>query len=256
LAQRATSAIIKQQLREQLHRVVEELQRAGEFRERFVGIVSHDLRNPLNSIAAAAGILLRSPELAASLTRPAQRILANVDRMTSMISDLLDFTRGRLGGGIPIVPAVADLAQIVGRVVDEYHGTHPTRRIDCAMLGDTRGVWDAERLAQVVANLLGNALQHGDPTHPIRVELTGEAEEVALTVQNAGEPIRAEFLPRVFDPFERATEGSAAPTGLGLGLFIASEVVRAHGGKIEVTSNARTTTFSVRLPRAVPARAS
>lgn len=250
LAQRATSAIIKQQLREELHRVVDELRRTAEFRERLIGIVSHDLRNPLNAIAMAVGILARSPELPPALAKPTGRILANVDRMTRMISDLLDFTRGRLGSGIPISPAAVDLAQVVRRVVDEYEQTHPTQRIECAVRGNTRGFWDADRLAQVIANLLGNALQHGDRGHPVLIDIDGSAPAAAvLNVHNAGTPIPADVLPHIFNPFQRASGDGGVSSGLGLGLFIACEVAHAHAGKIEVESNQTGTTFTVRLPR-------
>ncbi len=190
-------------------RAVDELRRTAEFRELFVGIVSHDLRNPLNAIAMAAGTLVHAPELAPPLASPAGRILANVDRMKRMISDLLDFTRGRLGGGIPITPAATDLAHVVRRVLDEYWQTHPTRRIECNVHGDTRGNWDAERLAQVVANLLGNALQHGDACQPVRVEIDGATDEAVLRVHDAGAPIPPDVLPHVFDPSSaRATAAS------------------------------------------------
>lgn len=249
LARRATSAIIKQQLRQELHRAVDELQRTAEFRERFVGIVSHDLRNPLNAISVAVNILLRSPELAPGLAKPAGRILANVDRMTRMISDLLDFTRGRLGGGIPIAPAPADLGQVARRVIDEYEQTHPDQRIECVIQGNTRGTWDAERLSQIVANLVGNALQHGDRAHPVQVAIDGTApNQAVLSVHNSGAPIPADVLPRIFNPFQQADRRRTSG-GLGLGLFIVSEVTHAHGGQIDVESGNGGTTFTVHLPR-------
>jgi signal transduction histidine kinase len=254
LAQRATSAIIKQQLREELRRAVDELKLAAEFRERFVGIVSHDLRNPLSSIALTAGILLRSPDLPPHLATQARRILTNAEHMTRMISDLLDFTRGRLGGGIPLTPAAADLAQILDRVVDEYEQTHPTRQIECTVRGDTRGIWDAERIAQVISNLLGNALQYGDRSQPVHIKVVGTADQALLSVHNSGTPIPANLLPHIFNPFKRAAERQVASSGLGLGLFIANEVARAHGGRIDVESNDIGTTFTVRLPRKVSPR--
>ncbi len=241
LAQRATTAIVKQRLRD-------EVKRAGEFRERFIGIVSHDLRNPLASIAMAASILGKSPQLPPALQKHAARILGNADRMSKMISDLLDFTRGRLGGGIPIALASADLVQVATRVLAEFEHSHPGRTITLRHKGDARGIWDEARLAQVVSNLVSNALEHGDPQAPVVVEVTGNERSVALAVRNAGPPIPAEALPHVFDPFRRGREGDAT-TGLGLGLYIASEVARGHGGSIDVASGPGETTFTLRLPR-------
>jgi signal transduction histidine kinase/GAF domain-containing protein len=232
----------------EIHRVLRDAQRAGEFRERFIGIVSHDLRSPLNAIALSAGVLLKSPDLAPALSRPAGRILANVERMSKMISDLLDLTRGRLGGGIPITPMPVDLVPIAKNVVEESEQTHATRRFELECHGDTRGDWDGDRLAQVLSNLVSNALQHGDPASPVRVAVDGRTNDVTLTVRNSGPAIPPEALPHIFDPFRRASD-KGPHSGLGLGLFIASEAVRAHGGHIGVTSNERGTTFLVTLPR-------
>lgn len=251
LAQRATSAIIKHQLREDLQSAIQVLERTAEFRERFVGIVSHDLRNPLNAITMSTGIMLRSPDLAPSLSKPVGRILSNVDRMTHMIADLLDLTRGRLGGGIPLSPAPTDLTRIARRILDEYEQTHPQRRIEFAASGNVRGTWDEERLAQVLSNLIANAIQYGDPTGTIRCAVDGSSGLVTLTVHNDGSPIPGDMLPHIFDPFRRASSDRSA-SGLGLGLFIASEVTRAHGGTIAVASDETGTTFTVTIPRDAP----
>jgi signal transduction histidine kinase len=248
LAQRATSAIIKHRLRAELRRAVEEMKRTAEFRELLIGIVSHDLRNPLNAIAMGGAILVRSRDLAPSLARPAGRILANVERMKRIVSDLLDFTCGRLGGGIPIAARPADLADLARAVIEELE-LSDVHVVESTVLGDPRGTWDPERLAQVLGNLLGNAFQHGDPSQPVRVVVDGRAtERVSLTVRNAGEPIPADVLPHVFDPFRRAGASRDAG-GLGLGLFIAHEITRAHGGTIDVVSADRETAFTVTLPR-------
>jgi signal transduction histidine kinase len=239
----------------ELHRAVDELERTAAFRERFVGIVSHDLRNPLNAIAMSAGILLRSNELPASLAKPVGRIFSNVDRMAKMIGDLLDFTRGRLGGGIPVVPQPGtNLATVVEHVLEELEQTHPDRHVEWRTHGDTRGEWDPARLAQVVANLLVNAMQYGAQGEPVRVEIAGRRDTVTLQVHNAGVPIPKDALPYVFDPFRRAKQGDLSPAGLGLGLFIASEITRAHGGRIVVASDDGGTMFTVDLPRTTPGK--
>lgn len=228
-----------------------EIQRTAEFRERFIGIVSHDLRNPLNSIMMSASLMVRSPELPPQLARTVGRILSNGERIAGMVSDLLDFTRGRLGEGIPVAPTAIDLEPIAVQVVDELEQVHPSRRILYEARGNTLGVWDGPRIGQVISNLVGNALEHGEPERPVRVALDAGVDVVRVSVHNEGTPIPPDVIERVFDPFCRG--GSKVSGGLGLGLFIASEITRAHGGTINVTSSDGGTTFTVSLPRdAVP----
>ena len=178
----------------ELHRALADLRRVGEFREQFIGIVSHDLRSPLGTIAMAAAVVLRSAEMPASFAKPLGRIVANVDRMTKMIADLLDLTRGRLGGGIPIHPTAVDLAEVARGVIDQYEQTNPTRRFECEARGDTRGRWDEERLAQVAGNLIGNAVQYGSPAEPVRVRIEG-TENVTLLVEMPDRPSRRMSCP-------------------------------------------------------------
>jgi signal transduction histidine kinase len=160
--------------------------------------------------------------------------------MSDMISDVLDFTRGHLGGGIPIDPTEGDLAEICNRVVDETKASNPQREIAFHSLGNLAGHWDRPRLEQVVSNLLGNAVRHGEGR--IEVEVVGEEGEIALRVKNRGRPIPPEQLSTIFEPFRR---GATGPEGLGLGLYIVKEIVRAHGGTIEVRSTAdEGTTFA------------
>ena len=233
----------------ELHNAVKELKETADFRERFVGIVSHDLRSPLSAIGMSAGLLVRSPELAPSLAKPAGRILSNVDRMAKMIADLLDFTRGRLGGGIPVNPERTNLAHVVRRVLEEFEQTHPNRPIEYQERGDTHGEWDPERLAQVVQNLVVNAMQYGSPQGVVQIFLEGARETATLAVHNAGAPIPANILPHIFSPFRRGRAGDKSPAGLGLGLFIAAEITRSHRGTIQATSDEGGTTFTVTLPR-------
>lgn len=253
LAQRATSAIVKHRLNTELRRAMEEMKRAADFRERFLGIVSHDLRNPMTAIAMRARVMLATDGLSPDVSASLGKILSNVDRMERIVSELLDFTRGRLGGGIPVEPRHADLAEIIERVVEELEITHPTRRIERTMVGSTGGVWDPNRLAQVISNLVGNALQHGDPAGTVRIDVDGKGDDVLVMIENPGKPIPKELIPHVFEAFRSGAAGDTRE-GLGLGLFIACEITRSHGGRIDVTSCADRTTFTVRLPRRPPPR--
>ena len=160
-----------------------------------------------------------------------------------MIRDVLDFTRGHLGGGIPVEPTRGDLAEICSRVVDETKAVHPEREIVFVVQGDVVGTWDRARLEQVVSNLVSNAVRHGQGK--IVVEAVGEANEIVLRVQNGGPPIPSNDLPTIFEPFRRGPETPRGSEGLGLGLYIVREIVRAHGGTVQVRSSAAEgTTFA------------
>lgn len=230
-------------------RVEAELRSAVEFRERFLGIVSHDLRTPLHTITLGAKRLSHDPSLPEAAQRDAGRILTAARRMGRMISDLLDFARERLGGGIPIRPRRIDLRRLARSVLDELGAGAPGRTLRLDAPESVEGEWDPDRLAQVLTNLCTNALDYGDPHAPVTVRLRGEGEEVVLEVLNQGPPIPPEELPRIFGSFERASS-LRARRGLGLGLYIASEVVKAHGGTLTVHSTKESgTTFRIRLPR-------
>jgi signal transduction histidine kinase len=164
--------------------------------------------------------------------------------MARMIEDLLDYAQGQLGSGIPIFLDVADMGSLVSAVVEEMEIAHPTRTIKFRGDGDLTGRWDAARIAQVVSNLLGNAIQHG--TDPIEVAAIDDGDRVRLEVRNRGAPIDPELVPSLFEPFKRRHRN--AP-GLGLGLYIVNEIVRAHGATIEVASNVESTVLTVRWPR-------
>jgi signal transduction histidine kinase len=183
--------------------------------------------------------------------RTAALIARNADRMAKMISQLLDFTRSRLGGGIPIHPRPVELAGLCTELIAECEAANPGRAFSFTADVDTNGHWDRDRLAQVIANLLGNAVKYGALETPITVRVVDEGDAVTLSVHNAGPPISAETLPSIFEPFRRGTRHQTDRTeSLGLGLFIATEIVRAHAGQIDVrSSEAEGTTFTVRLPR-------
>jgi len=228
-----------------------ELARTAEFRERFIGIVSHDLRNPLGAILMASQILSGTKDLPDGFAESLHRITSAANRMHYMIEELLDFTRGRLGGGIPIEPKRTDLGPIVRRVIDELELAFPSCCIVLDANGTFEGWFDEERLAQVASNLIGNALQHSRPNTEVVVSLVDRGDAgVVLEVKNGGAAIPPELLPHLFEPFRRDNKNRRASAGLGLGLFIVAEVVRAHGGTIRVASTAATgTTFTVMLPR-------
>ncbi|WP_375773519.1 PAS domain-containing protein [Archangium gephyra] len=235
----------------QHHALQEALRREADVREKLLGIVSHDLRNPLQAISTVSHLLLSSAEpLSLPQRKWVTRIRTSVHRMDRLIRDLLDFVRIRQGGTLPIQRQPVRLEEVGRTTVDELQAAHPQRQLLLEARGDTRGEWDPERLVQLVGNLLSNALSHGADTAPIRVRVEGEGAQVVLEVANQGNPIPPELLPRIFEPFTRASEGGNSLKGVGLGLFIVHEIVAAHGGHIDVSSSAGAgTVFRVRLPR-------
>ena len=221
--------------------------------EMFMAVLSHDLRTPLQSIVAAASVLKRqpSPDKTALM---ADRVLGASQRMGHMIEDLLDVTRIRQAGGLALQLGPAHMQTLVQRTLDEVATSHPERPIDSTLAGDLAGTWDAERLSQVVTNLVGNALQHGSADHPVRIAVDGSRpEEVSITVYNGG-TIPPGLLPHLFDPFRGGEREPGRHQGLGLGLFIAHQIVRAHHGTIEARSHNDVTSFRVTLPRHAPPR--
>lgn len=220
--------------------------------EMFMAILSHDLRTPLMSITAAATVLKRQPD-ADKVCAMAERMLSSSQRMGRMIEDLLDVTRIRHAGGLALQLAPANMQALVQRTLDEVQTSFPDRVIESTLQGDLTGVWDAERLCQVVTNLVGNAIHHGNPDQPVHIAVNGtQAEIVTVTVANGG-TIAPELIAHLFDPFHGREREPGRHQGLGLGLFIAHQIVRAHRGQIEVFSRDGTTRFSVELPRISPA---
>ncbi|CAM3255443.1 sensor histidine kinase [Corallococcus soli] len=231
-------------------RAEEAAREAALFGERFIAIVSHDLRNPLNAIQLSATKLLHGDALPERDRKAVSRIARSGERMARMISELLDFTRSRLGGGIPIERVPGDVRAVVRQAVDELEAAWPERTLTLQVgTGRFDGAWDADRLLQVVSNLGGNALQYSPPDSPVRFTLTDQGEGVSLEVQNSGTPIPPDVLPHLFNPFRRGGGGNTHG-GLGLGLYIVEQVVKGHGGRIEVRSRApEGTVFRVLLPR-------
>lgn len=214
--------------------------------EIFVGILGHDLRNPLGAIQMAAAQLSR-PEvrLEASARRLVGRISNSTARIRRLIEDLLDVTRSRIGGGLPMMPRPMDLREVVTDVVDEFHEAYPDRDVQVESDGPLRGTWDPDRLAQVVSNLVANALEHG--TDPVVVSTAREDDAVVLEVRNRGRLFDDEML-HTFDVLASLSAARHGRRGLGLGLYIVREVVRAHGGQMSAESAGDDTTFRIRLP--------
>jgi PAS domain S-box-containing protein len=239
-------------------RAQDELAQALAFRDQMMGILGHDLRNPLSAVRVLASLLLSREDLPERARENVAEIGRAGQRMLEMIGTLLDFTSTRFEGRLPIAPVPADLHEVCRGVVGELQAAEPDRIIDLDLEGDGRGTWDPARMAQVVSNLVGNALQHGSRHAPVRVSLGGDEEEALLEVGNEGPAIPPELVDVMFEPFSRGSRlrDTSHARGLGLGLYIVSEIVKAHGGTIEVDSSAsRGTTFTVRLPRARPGRA-
>ncbi len=229
----------------------QELRRAREFERQLIGIVSHDLRNPLSAILLGASTLLSREDLPDRHLRAVARMRSAAERATRLIHDLLDLTRARLTGAVPVQPRPVDLGAVIDESVDELRVTAGDREIDVDRRGSLQGTWDPDRLAQVASNLLANALKYGRPDRPVRVELDGTSPDaVVLRVRNEGEPIPPETMKRLFRPWQRAGLQGDAAEGVGLGLFIVERVVAAHGGSIRATSSLEEgTTFEIRLPR-------
>jgi two-component system, sensor histidine kinase and response regulator len=220
--------------------------------EMFTALLAHDLRSPLSAILASAQLLKRRGGDAVAL-ETAARIATSGNRMARMIEDMLDLARARLAGGIVVKREAADFKALLERVLREHQAAAPERSVDAAYDGDFSGYWDPERIAQVASNLIGNALKHGNPVEQVRVRLDGTPQDcVILTVQNSG-IIPADILPHLFDPFRGSQRAPGRGGGLGLGLYIVSQIVQAHGGAVEVeTGKGDETRFRVRLPRGEP----
>jgi signal transduction histidine kinase len=222
---------------------------ADQFRDQFIGILSHDLRNPLGAIIAGAGLLALPEDYPERRSRVVTRIMASAHRMERMIADLLDVTRTRLGGSMPLARRAADVQQVCEEAVMEIRAAQPEAVVRLHASGDLRGEWDGDRLTQVIGNLIANAVQHGGGT-PVTLTAHGDGESVTVAVHNGGPPIPPDVLPVVFEPLARAHRTTAGH-GIGLGLFIARAIVSAHGGHVEVHSSVDNgTTFTVTLPKA------
>jgi signal transduction histidine kinase len=215
-----------------------------------MGILSHDLRTPLNAVAVAAGAMLQPGHPVEDDRGKVQVIQRATKRMTEMIGTLLDLTRVESFGRLPVSPVAADLAAPAQEVLEEARASRPDRTIELVMEGDLHGHWDPARVEQAMSNLIANALQYGDPGKPVHVSLDGTGALVVLEVENEGPSIPPERMPFLFEPFSRG-HADTSPHGLGLGLFIVKQIALAHNGTVNVESNTETgTRFTLLLPRA------
>jgi sigma-B regulation protein RsbU (phosphoserine phosphatase) len=218
------------------------------FAEQMIGIVSHDLRNPLNAIQMGTSLLEES-----GLPEQSQRIAARIkratDRATHLIEELLDFTQARLGRGIAVTRAPIDLHQVVADALDELRLAHPQRTFEHVRAGAGPCTADANRLAQVIGNLVSNAIAYGDPAQPIIAGSTLADSTASITIHNSGQAIDPALQLTMFEPMTRGATGGVSRS-VGLGLYIVREIARAHGGTATVTSDPETgTTFAVTWPR-------
>lgn len=236
--------------RQQLAQELKERTETLRLNEMFSALLAHDLRSPLSAIVASAQLLKRR-NADQQVQEGAARILTSSHHMGRLIEDMLDLARARLAGGIVIKREPVDLRLLVERVVREHQAAAgPSRVIDMGCQGDCLGEWDAERIAQVASNLIGNALKHGDALSPVEVRVDGtRLHEVVLTVANAG-TIPPEIVDHLFDPFRGGQRPAGRREGLGLGLYIVYQIVKAHGGLVEVdTGRDGRTVFRVSVPR-------
>ena len=244
---------IDQALAESISNYSDEVARS---RDTFLAILGHDLRNPLSAIANS-GLYLAAPGLlpAGAPLEAARRVNRGAARMSAMIKDLLEYTRTRLGRAIPISPHAGSMEDICRLAYDEIRATHPELSFRLELSGELLGHFDGERLQQVLSNLLNNAVQHGDRNQPITLSAHGDAEKIALQVKNRGRPIPVDQLQVIFNPLVQipsalVEEDSSPSTSLGLGLYIAHEIMTRHGGTIVAESTQEAgTVFSAHLPR-------
>jgi PAS domain S-box-containing protein len=248
LTQRLEAEASRRVLAEQRAALAEKA-RVQEFQERFLAILGHDLRNPLASIDMGVGVLRGQIEDPAAII-VLGRMQSSSNRMSRMIEQILDLTRSRLAGGLEVQMRVMDLRPTLAKIVDELRTAHPTRslQLDVPAL-DILG--DPDRMEQVFSNLIGNAISYGEASTPVVIRALVEKDMVEVAIHNQGEPIPKNMQTKIFDPFRRGERESrtSKTAGLGLGLYISWEIVRGHGGSIDIDSSAeRGTTFRVKLP--------
>ncbi len=235
---------------DEVRRARDELQRRAEYEQQVVGIVSHDLRNPLNVIAMAGSLLLQRGRLDDQQGKTVARIVSATERAVRLIKDFLDFTQARSAGRMPVNPTEANIRELARQVFDDLHLMNPYRRATIHHEGEETGWWDPDRLVQLLTNLVGNAFQHSPEDGTVSVVTRGTHDTATIDVTNSGDPIGAEQMARLFEPFERGASRSSSERSIGLGLFISRQIVLAHGGTIDVRSTREEgTTFAVTLPR-------
>lgn len=232
-----------------LKEVETELRATAQFREQLLGIVGHDLRCPLGAISMSAQLIMSRGNLGEEEQRLIALVMKSAQRMDRMIRQLFEFTRARLGAGMPLERSQIDLEKICRQAVDELQLVSAVE-IRCEFQGDLVGSWDGGCLIEALSNLIGNAMEHAREGTAVLLQAAGTETEVVVTVHNQGEPISAALLPVLFAPFRSGRQGPAAKRGhLGLGLYVAHEIARSHGGTLTTRSAEGTTSFVMRLPR-------
>ena len=226
----------------------QQLALAHDFEKWILAIVSHDIRDPLGTILFAARRLQDCAAPGSAAKKHAAMVERGVNRIQHIVGDLLDLAREREGPGIPIDPKPTDLRAICRQILDDMEGKALDRRIAFECDIDVVGVWDEHRIVQAIANLISNAIEHGTPGSPVRIRLTREGEQVTVDVHNHG-IIASDILTQIFEPFRSGRHYTGRGGGLGLGLFIARAIARAHGGSVEVDSSHGETMFRLVLPR-------
>lgn len=225
-------------------------------RNLLLGMLSHDLRSPLHTIQVTATLLHRLGS-DSEVGRAADRLIRSGARMQKLLDDLIDFNRTELGLRIPVTPREVDLAQVCAEELEQIRATYPQRTVDLEVTGDCRGRWDPDRMQQLLNNLVLNALHYGEPGSTVHVALLSGDADLRLSVANAGKAIDGATLAHIFKPLRRGKSGTTTNnSGLGLGLYIASEIAQAHGGEIAVDASDHQTVFMVTLPRAAIASGS
>ena len=225
-----------------------------EFRRLAAGLIAHDLRSPMAAIRMSSQMLIDREALPAAAAQTVKGTVRKIDQMARMVEQLLDYTRAQFDGGLPLHREPVDLAEVCRRAFGDAQAAHPDARIRFDVEGDCHGYWDRIRLTEVAANLVGNAIKHGERGQLISVLARDEGDRVSLSVHNVGTPIRPELLSTLFEPFRRGPRTQSSEPSFGLGLYIVREIVTAHGGTIEASSTSATgTTFTVWLPRGMAA---
>jgi signal transduction histidine kinase len=219
-------------------------------RHLFLGILGHDLRNPIGAMLMSAQLTAKIGALNEHQKMLISQVVVSADRATSILDQLLDLTRARLGSGMQIIREPMDMAFASRQLVDEMRALHPGRTFSLDISGDTGGEWDKPRIGQVLSNLISNAVQYGFKDQPIGVTIKGGLKDVQVSVHNDGVPIPRDTIRVIFDSLIRGPSDEGESTNLGLGLYITKEIVSAHGGTVGVTSSEKNgTTFTARLPR-------
>jgi sigma-B regulation protein RsbU (phosphoserine phosphatase) len=244
--------------RQRLEELVSETKRLHEeakdralFAEQILGIVSHDLRNPMSTIQMGVALLGRAPG-SPSQQRTLERMNRSTDRANRLISDLLDFTQARMGKGLAVAKVPIDVHEAIGSALEELTFAFPGRALEQERSGEGECMADAGRLVQAVGNLVANAMTYGRPDSPVTVRTSIDEATFSISVHNHGAPIPPELRDRIFEPMTRGSAAPSAMRSVGLGLFIVSEIAKAHGGHASVSSSAEGgTTFSLVLPRGI-----